>query len=187
MARRVMMLLAIASLGVLALAFAGCGGSDKSAATTETTATTTTETTTESTTGATDTTATDTTATETTDTTETETTDTSTTPDFASSENCRQFAAIGQKISSSLTGGESDLGDVAKAFHQYADASPADIKDDFQTLADWFDQVAGALGNLKAGQTPSAADLAKLQTLDSTKATQASQNISTWVQQNCTS
>ena len=38
MARRVMMLLAIASLGVLALAFAGCGGSDKSAATTETTA-----------------------------------------------------------------------------------------------------------------------------------------------------
>ncbi len=93
MARRVMMLLAIASLGVLALAFAGCGGSDKSAATTETTAATTTETTTEATT--TETTTTDTTATETTDTTATETTDTSAIPDFATSENCKQFAEIG--------------------------------------------------------------------------------------------
>jgi hypothetical protein len=178
MNRKFLVLLALAAMG-MALLTAGCGGDNKSTETT--TAATTTETT------PTETTTTETTTTEATTTTETtattETTDTG--ANFATTENCRQFAEIGQKISSSLTG-SSDIKDIQTAFDQYAEAAPADIKDDFQTLADFFGQVADALGGVKAGQTPSPQQLAKLQSLDSKAATQASQNISAWVQENCT-
>ena len=180
MKRRTMTLLAAVVLGLLVFAAAGCGGDDNGSAadTTTTTEATTTETTE----------TTETTTTETTDTTEaTETTETTpSSSNFATSENCRQFAQIGAKISSSLSGQTTDLSDVQKAFDDYAAAAPADIKDDFQTLADWFGEVADALGSVQAGQTPSAAAIAKLQAIDSKKATQASQNIATWVQQNCT-
>lgn len=188
MARRVMMLLAIASLGVLALAFAGCGGSDKSAATTETTAATTTETTTESTTEATDTT-----ATETTDTTATtDTTSTSGTGSFADAQNCKEFSEFGQKISNAFTGsGDADLQKVADELDQMAAAAPSDIKSDFQTIADGYGQIADALKgvNLSSGQAPDAGTIAKLTRLSTqlgTNMSTAAQNIATWAQQNCT-
>jgi hypothetical protein len=187
MGKRVALLLVAACVGASALVAAGCGGGGSSSTAAETT-TATTETTTTETTPTTETTGTEaTTEATTTEATTTSTTETSAIPNFASSENCRQFALIGAKISSSLSGsGANNLGDVQKAFEQYAAAAPAEIKDDFQTLADWFGKVADALGSLQAGQTPSAADLAKLNSIDSTQATQASQNISTWVAQNCT-
>lgn len=191
MARRVMMLLAIASLGVLALAFAGCGSS-KSAATTETTAATTTETTTEATTEATDTTATDTTATDTTATETTDTTSTSGTGSFADAGNCKEFAEFGQKISSAFTGtGDADLQKVADELDQMAAAAPSDIKPDFQTIAGGYRQIADALNgvDLTSGKTPDAATIAKLSRLSTqlgTKMSTASQNIATWAQQNCT-
>jgi hypothetical protein len=168
MARRLMTVLAIVSLGVLALAFTGCG-SKKSAATTETTTTETTTTTTETTTAATDTTSTDTTG----------------TPDFASAKNCREFAQITSQISSALTGSGS-VADVQKAFDELAAAAPSEIKGDFETLSKYFGQVADAVGNLKAGETPSADAIAKLQAIDTTEVNQASQNIAKWTSENCT-
>ncbi len=175
MARRVMMLLAIASLGVLTLAFAGCGGDNKSAS--ETTTATTEATTTETTT-------TETTPTETTSTDTTATTDTSGSTDFASAKNCQEFAQIQAKMSGALTG-STNVQDLKDAFDQLTAAAPAEIKDDFQTLSDYITQVADAVGNLKAGETPSADALAKLQSIDTTKATQAGQNIGAWTAKNC--
>ncbi len=91
MPRKLVTLLVIASFATLVFAFAGCGGDDNSASgDTTTTETTTTEE--------------QTTETETTETTETETTDTETTDttetsgdDFASAENCEEFAQIGSR------------------------------------------------------------------------------------------
>lgn len=182
MARRLMTVFAIVSLGVLALAFAGCGGSKKSAATTETTTTAAT-TTTETTTAATDTTATDTTAT--TDTSSTDTTATTGAAGFASAQNCQEFANISSQISSALTGSGS-VADVQKAFDELAAAAPSEIKGDFETLSKYFGQVADAVGNLQPGETPSADAIAKLQAIDTTEVNQASQNIAKWTSENCT-
>jgi len=177
MFRRQVSLLCIAALCGLALALAGCGGGgSKSSSPPKTT--TTAETTTTATT-----------------TTETTTAATSTTPSktaFASTENCRQLANVGAKLSSALSGtGGSDIQKAAKAFHEYADQAPSEIRSDFQTIADAYTKIADALKgvNLQSGQTPSAAALAKLQKLSTeinqTKLTKASQNIAAWAQKNC--
>jgi len=72
---------------------------------------------------------------------------------------------------------------------EFADKTPSDIRPDFQVVADYFSKIADAAGNLKAGQTPDAATIAKLQTpsteIDQAKLTQASQHISAWVTKNC--
>lgn len=178
MARRLVTLLVVASFAGFVLVAAGCGGDDKTSAP-DTTTTATTPITEETDTTATETESTDTESTETTDT-------TSTTTDFASSENCQEFAQIGSKISGALTG-SGDIGDVQGAFDQLAEAAPDEIKDDFTTLAGYFGQLADALEGYdpSSGQAPSAEALAKIQAIDSAGATEASQNISTWAQENC--
>src|SRR5262245_18316417 len=143
MARKLVPLLVIGSFALLVFAFAGCGGDDNSASG-DTTATETT--TTEETTTDTETTETETTETETTEE-DTDTTEAS--GDFATSDNCQEFSQIGAKISASLTG-TSDVSDIQDAFNQYAASAPDEIKDDFQTLADFFGEVADAVGNLQA-------------------------------------
>jgi hypothetical protein len=178
MARRFIPLLVIASFALLVFAFAGCGGDDESSASEDTTlteTTTTEETTTEETTE------------ETTETEDTDTTETSTSDDFATSENCEEFAKIGSEISGALTG-TTDPDEIKAAFDDLAAAAPDEIKADFETLADYMSQVADALGDvdLSSGQTPDASALAKLQALDATAATAAGQNISKWVTENCT-
>src|SRR6266511_4474016 len=166
MFRRQVSLLCIAALCGLALALAGCGGGgSKSSSPPKTTTTATT------------------------------TAATSTTPSktaFASTENCRQLANVGAKLSSALSGtGGSDIQKAAKAFHEYADQAPSEIRSDFQTIADAYTKIADALKgvNLQSGQTPSAAALAKLQKLSTeinqAKLTKASQNIAAWAQKNC--
>jgi len=180
MTRKLVTLLVIASFATLVLAFAGCGGDDESASG-DTTATETITTETETTE------TTDTEATETEETEDTETTETSEVPDFATSENCQEFAQIGAKISSALTG-SSNVQDVEDAFNEFAAAAPDEIKADFQTLAEYFSAIADALEgvDLTSGEVPSADALAKLQAVDATKATQASTNIAAWVTENCT-
>ena len=182
MARRLVPLLVIASFALLVFAFAGCGGDDDSSASDDTTLTetTTTEETTEE-----ETTEEETTETEDTDT--TDTTETSASDDFATSENCQEFAKIGSEISGALTG-STDPDQIKQAFDELAAAAPSDIKADFETLADYMGKVAEALQgvDLASGQTPDPSALAKLQSLDATAATAAGQNISKWVTDNCT-
>jgi hypothetical protein len=182
MARKLVTLLVIASFATLVFAFAGCGGDDNSASgdTTATETTTTEETTT-------DTETTETTETETTETETTDTTETGEESDFATTENCQEFAKIGTQITGALTG-STDPDQIKQAFDDLAAAAPDDIKADFQTLAEYMTKIADALQgvDLSSGQTPSSETLAKLQSIDATAATAAGQNISKWVTENCT-
>jgi hypothetical protein len=172
----------VVAVSGLALVVAGCGSSNESSATPTTT--TTTETTTESTPTTTETTTTETT---------TESTNTGTTPDFATSENCKDLGESAQKFSNALTGAEGDAEKQAQLFQEFADQAPSEIRSDVQTIADAFTKIASALQgvNLQSGQAPSAEALAKLQQLsneiDQAKVTRASENISAWVQKNCSS
>lgn len=179
MQRRLLTLLVVACFATLPLALAACGGDDSSSADTEVTETVTTE--------ETETTDTETETTETEETEETETTETSAVDDFASAENCQEFAQIGSKISGALTGSVANPDEIKQAFEDLAAAAPDDIKADFETLANYMADVADALQGVDlTSPTPDPEALAKLQNLDSAGATTASQNISAWVQENCT-
>jgi hypothetical protein len=176
------MLLVVASFAGFAFAFAGCGSSNNNSATdtTATTTATTTPTTTETTT----------------ETTSTETTPATTTTaasDITSAANCQEFAQLGSQISSAFTGSDPASVQKTKDFlDQLAAKAPAEIKSDFQTLADAYGKIADALQGYDAssGQAPSAAVIAKLTALSSQIDTQAlttaSTNIATWASTNCT-
>jgi hypothetical protein len=182
--RRLMILLVV---GVLAIAAAGCGGSDESSGTdtSAVTETTTEETTTE---------ATDTEATETDTDTDTETeTETSGSGSFASGD-CRELVQSSEELTQALSAtgsGTGNLKDAAKVFQEFVDKAPDEIKADLQVLADAYVVYADALGDLdlKAGETPSPETLAKLQQaaskIDNAKVTAASQRLSTWAEENC--
>jgi hypothetical protein len=186
MARRLVTLLVVLCFGTFVLAAAGCGGDDDSSASDDTTLTetTTTEETTEE-----ETTEEETTETEDTDT--TDTTETSALGGFATSENCREFAQIGSKISEAFTGtGVGDLDEASDAFAELTAAAPEEIKDDFQVIADAYNKLADALQGIDVTSTnPDPEALAKLtqlaQEIDQAALTTASTNIATWAQENC--
>ena len=179
MARRLVPLLFIVCFAMFVFAFAGCGGDDDGSASDDTVAT--------------ETTTTETTETETTETTETEetedteTTETSASDDFASAENCEEFAQIGARVSEAVSG-TVDVDEIEAAFDELAAAAPDEIKPDFEVLADYMAKVGEALAgvDISGGKTPPPDALAKLAALDATAATTASTNISTWVTENCT-
>ncbi len=174
--------LCLVLLAALMLVAAGCGSSSKnSAATTEET-TTEAATTTEATTTEEPTTEATTTAAATT---------TSALGGLVASGKCKDLANLSQKYSQALGGanGTQDLKKTAQALEEFANDAPSDIKGDFKVVADYMTKIAGVVGNLKPGQTPDPATLAKLQKLstsiDTQKLTQASQNITAWVTKNC--
>jgi hypothetical protein len=207
MRHKAIWILCALALGAFALGAAGCGGggtttvtvaadttsTDTTSTDTTETDTTSTETTEETTTDETDTTSTDTTETETTAT-DTETV-TTTSPDlsFINNENCRQFVQFASDFSQALSGtGDTDIQAAADELQKFADEAPDEIKDDFETLAEYYSKIADALDgvDLSSGKTPSADVIAKLaqlsQDIDTTKVTEASTNITNWTQENCT-
>ncbi len=162
-------------VSVLVLAFvlaaAGCGGTKKSASSAPATTTTSTVTTT---TGATTTTA---------------------APTFASTKNCAQLLGLGAKFAQAFgaaTGNaKASITDEAKVFQALAAAAPSEVRGDFQTLASAFSVYAQALAKagIKAGQTPTAAQLAQLQAagkaFSAPKLRAAEQHLSAWGRKNC--
>jgi hypothetical protein len=181
MRRKLTYVLALTVIAVLGLAAAGCGGGKKSAATTE--AATTAATTTEAATTAAATTEAATTV--------AATTTTSNISGIASAANCRQLTELGATLSSAFSGSgnSADLKKEAQVLQEFAAKTPADVRPDFKVIADYFSKIVDAVGNIKPGQTPDAATIAKLQTLstsiDQAKLTQAETNIGTWVTKNC--
>ena len=168
----------------LALAFAvtGCGGSnDSGSEAADTTATETSSST--DTSASTDTTLTDTTS-----------TDTSGSLAGLSSE-CKDLAEASQKfgeaVSSSTSGGSSDLEATAAAYEEFAKQAPDELKDDFEALGRVMTEYAAAIGDLdlKPGETPNAAQIAKLvklgQAFSSEDVQNASTAIATWSTANC--
>ena len=181
MRRKSLLVLCLALVGVFALVAAGCGGGGKNSAETSTEAVTTEAATTEAAT----------TEAATTEAATTEETTTSSLSGIASAKDCQDFANLGKKFSTAFSGSANgaDLKKQATLFKELADKAPSDIRADFQVIASYFSKIADVVGNLKAGTTPDAATIAKLQKLsteiDQAKITKASQNISAWAQKNC--
>lgn len=158
-----------------ALVGVGCGGSDESAATTDTTVqeeTTTDETATDQTT---------------TDEGTTQASDLSFT-----SKDCLAFIGATAAVGQAFSGVTGDV-DQSKFFTGYADRVPDDIKTDFQTLADGGAAAAAAYAklNLAPGETPSATQLlqyqADLGAIDQEEFSAASERISAWTTEVCPS
>jgi hypothetical protein len=181
MRRKSIAVLVVTMVAGLGLVAAGCGGDGEKSAET-TTATTAPATTEAATTEA---------ATTEAATTEATTTTASSLSGLASAKNCRDLANLSQKFSTAFSGSANgaDIKRQAALFEEFADKAPSDIRADFKVIADYFSKIADVAGSLKAGATPDPATIAKLQKLstevDQAKLTQASQNISTWVQKNC--
>ena len=175
MRRKSLLVLCLALVGVSVLAAAGCGGGGKNSAETTTEAVTTEAATTEA---------------ATTEAATTEETTTSSLSGTASAKDCQDFANLSQKFSTAFSGSANgaDLKKQANLFEELADKAPSVIRGDFQVIAGYFSNIADVVGDLKSGDTPDPETVAKLQKLtteNQAKITQASQNISTWVQTNC--
>jgi hypothetical protein len=158
----------------LALVAAGCGGgSNESAASTETTTT-------------------ETTTSESTDTSMTESTDTADLSGVLNDEDCLALAGVGATFAQAVTGASDEQ--AADELQELVSKVPDEIKPDVQVIAEWFTQYTAKLKDIgiKAGQAPTAQQLQQLQAaLSSANANQqeltaASQHIETWAQNNCT-
>ena len=183
MHRKTILALALTVLAALMVVAAGCGGGGKKNASATTEAATTEAATTEATPTE-----------EVTTTEEATTTEATTTPGIASAANCKGLADLGSelaKFSAAVGGGGNGeaLKKQAELFKEFADKAPSDVRADFQVIADYFSKIADAIGNLKPGQVPDSATIAKLQKLgteiDQVKVTKASQNITAWAAKNC--
>ena len=174
-----------ASVAALLLVAAGCGGSSSSSeggttGTIESPGTIAADTTTGTDTSSTDTSETDTTS-----------------SGDASLEGCTKLTELSVKFSQALgaatTGsGAPDLQATAKAYEDFADEVPEEIRDAFRTIAAAFGTYADVLGDLdlSSGKTPDAKTMQKLaeaaQKLDNTELTAASAEIEAWAKKNCT-
>jgi hypothetical protein len=114
------------------------------------------------------------------------------TPDFASTSNCQQLGELGAQVAAAMGGtGTADAQKTIDLFSEFADQAPAEIRDDFQVVADAYSKIADALGgvNVAAGETPDPEALQKLQEasseIDQAKVTEATNNITAWVTENC--
>jgi hypothetical protein len=174
-----------ASVAALLLVAAGCGGSSSSS-----------EGGTTGTIESPDTIAADTTTGTDTSSTDTSETDTTSSGD-ASLEGCTKLTELSVKFSQALgaatTGsGAPDLQATAKAYEDFADEVPEEIRDAFRTIAAAFGTYADVLGDLdlSSGKTPDAKTMQKLaeaaQKLDNTELTAASAEIEAWAKKNCT-
>jgi hypothetical protein len=166
--RNALQLLALPLVLALVLAAAGCGGGKKSAATTETATLATTTTTTTTSTPAT----------------------TPVSSAVATAKNCKQLSTLGSQLAQQLTGADGNLAKEAALLKAFAAQTPADIRPDFETLADAFTKIATALKGVKLnGGVPNASTLAKIQKLGSEtsgpKFTQALNHVEAWATKNC--
>ena len=189
-------------VGATILLAVGCGSKSNDAAETTTvvvTETTAADTTSLDTTSTTDTTASsDATSTDTasTDTSSTDTTATNTATTAAGlTAGCQKVADLsvqfGKALSAAGASGSTDLDKTAEAYEAFAQQVPEEIRSAFQTMAKAYAKYAVALRgiDLKAGQVPDAATIAKLakaaQSLNNQDLTKASTEISAWVTKNC--
>jgi hypothetical protein len=193
-ASRVRWTLLVSVAAALLLAVTACGGSKKSSSsassqTTPTTTTTTTSTDTGSTSDGTSTTVTATTSSD-----DSSSTGSVSTGSGTVAKKCIDYAGAAGKLGQALaaSGGQSlDSEGLKNYFAGLAKNAPSDIKAAFQTLAKaigtYVDGIKGL--NLKAGQTPSAADLAKVQaavaSLSKPDIQAASNKIQAWVNAGC--
>jgi len=169
MRRRSIQFLSILLVLAMVLAAAGCG---KKKSTTTTTTTTVTQATTTTTAAS-------------------ETTTGAASGLGALAANCKQLSDLGHAFTQAFTGAHGDVEKQAQVLKEFADKTPADIRPDFETLADAYTQIAGALKgvDLSSGKAPDAATLAKVMALSqkfqNAKFQAAVKHIETWAANNC--
>jgi hypothetical protein len=168
--RRSTQILSILLVLVVVVAAAGCGGKKKTTTTTTTVTTTTTTAASETTTAA---------------------SNGSASGVGALAANCKQYQDLGQAFTQALQGANGDVQKQAQIFKEFADKTPSSIRPDFETVADAFTQISGALKgvDLSGGKTPDATTLAKLlalsQKFQNAKFQAAIKNIETWAAHGC--
>jgi hypothetical protein len=107
------------------------------------------------------------------------------------SKNCTQLYNLAQSFSSALTGAGDDLDKTVVVLQKFAAQSPAEIRPDFQVLADASAKIATALNELNLGATavPTSQVIQRMAKLsdeiDMTKVSAASSHIGTWASKNC--
>lgn len=117
-------------------------------------------------------------------------------PSFADTKNCKQLVSLGQKFSAAIqaasgSGSAAAVANEVKLFKALADASPSDIRGDFETIADAFATSATALqkAGITAGKTPTPKQLLELEaaskSFSSAKVQAASKNLEAWATKNC--
>lgn len=115
---------------------------------------------------------------------------------FADAKDCKQLESLGQKFSAAIqaasgSGSADAVAKEVKLFKELADASPSDIRGDFETIADAFATSATALqkAGITAGKTPTPKQLAELESasksFSSAKVQTASKNLEAWATKNC--
>ena len=112
-------------------------------------------------------------------------------------EGCTKLTELSVKFSEALAAasggsGAPDLQATAKAYEEFADQVPEEIRGAFKTVAAAFGTYADALRDvdMSPGATPDPGTLAKSPTaaksLDNTKLTAATAEIEAWAKKNCT-
>lgn len=106
-------------------------------------------------------------------------------------EDCLALAGIGATIGQAFAGGAGTSDESSAELEALVDKVPDEIKADVQVLAEWYADYGAKLKDIgiEAGETPSAGQLAELQTVlssfDQKELTSASERISTWANDNC--
>jgi hypothetical protein len=113
-------------------------------------------------------------------------------PGIASGDDCLQLASLGATLSQALSGGNTDdLEKQAQFFEEFADNTPEEVRDDFQTLAEFYSKLTKALADadVQPGQEPDPEALQALQeaatSIDQKELEAATANIEKWVKENC--
>jgi hypothetical protein len=145
-----------------ALVAAGCGGSDKPAATATPAAATPAA------------------------------TETAVAKDGASAEDCAKLTAVGGEVANALSGATGQDSDQAKQLlDQLATDAPVEIRADLKTIAGAYEEIVTAMkaAGDTSSTDPSPAAVQKLQEvlakIDQDKLTRANANITSWVQKHC--
>jgi hypothetical protein len=102
------------------------------------------------------------------------------------SKDCQNLAAASKTLSNAVSGKvPNDMNTQVARLQALAKVAPAEIKGDFQVLAEAGAKFASL--HIQAGHSMTPAQLAKLLSqIDVTKLSAASQHITTWAQKNCT-
>jgi hypothetical protein len=113
-------------------------------------------------------------------------------PGIASGDDCEQLTSLGETLSQALSAGDAnDLEKQAQFFEDFADNTPEEIRDDFQTVAEFYSKLTKALADadVQPGEQPDPEDIQALQeaatSVDQERLTEASTNIEKWVKENC--
>jgi hypothetical protein len=104
---------------------------------------------------------------------------------------CRRLYDIAESFSAALTGDGQELGKTAALLTDFAGKTPADIRPDFQVLADAYTRIVVALkgADARSSSLPSADTLRRMAKLsnqiDMGKVSTANTEISVWSARNC--